>query len=161
MRIADDLQGADSDVTRILPSLLIGSAPQTQNDVAQLVTLGVTAVLNLQTDDELPGGPTTRARQWYKALDVELHRVEIEDFSPQAIIARLDEAVAALDDLLRNGHTVYLHCTAGVNRSPSIAVAYLCRAEGLSVEEALASVTLRRPQARPYEDVVAALRPPA
>lgn len=43
-----------------------------------------------------------------------------------------------------------IHCRAGVNRSPTIVVAYLMRHEGQSLRQALAAVTAARPLARPH-----------
>ena len=63
-----------------------------------------------------------------------------------------------LDALLRNGRTVYLHCTEGINRAPSVALAYLVRHEGLEVDEALAELRGCDPGARPYAALVDWLR---
>ena len=119
------------DASRILPTLFIGRAPATPADVAGLKRRGISAVLSLLTDDDLAalGLSWIRLQEWYRAAGIEAHRLPIEDWSAQALIARLDEAVQALDRLLAVGHTVYLHCTAGVNRSPSVALGYLRKVE--------------------------------
>jgi protein-tyrosine phosphatase len=38
---------------------------------------------------------------------------------------KLFQCIDALDRLMGAGHTVYLHCTAGVARSPTVAIGYL------------------------------------
>jgi len=38
---------------------------------------------------------------------------------------KLLECVDTLVQLLAAGHTVYLHCTAGIGRSPTVAIGYL------------------------------------
>ena len=44
----------------------------------------------------------------------------------------------ALDRMLKTGHTVYLHCTAGTGRSPTVAAAYLHWCLAWPLERALA-----------------------
>ncbi|MDQ7850063.1 MAG: dual specificity protein phosphatase family protein [Armatimonadota bacterium] len=148
------------DASFILPHLLVGRAPLTPDDVASLKRRGVTAVLCLQTDEDLAalGLAWARLKEWYDAAGVEAHHLPIEDWSPQAVIARMDEAVQAVRRLLRRGHVLYLHCTAGANRSPSIALAYLCKVQGEPMERALSRIIRCRPQAAPYPEVLEALR---
>ena len=45
------------DVSQILPNLFVGSYPGSPEDIDQLrQEFGITAVLNVQTDDEWPTG---------------------------------------------------------------------------------------------------------
>jgi protein-tyrosine phosphatase len=44
---------------------------------------------------------------------------------PGELREKLFECISALDQLLSEAHTVYLHCTAGVARSPTVAIGYL------------------------------------
>ena len=41
---------------------------------------------------------------------------------------------------LEQGHTVYVHCSAGLGRSPSVVIAYLHWIKGVDLEEAIAQV---------------------
>jgi hypothetical protein len=50
---------------------------------------------------------------------------------------------------LRAGHSVLVHCLAGMNRSATICCAVLILLEGLSAEDALQRVRVRHPWARP------------
>lgn len=145
---------------RVLPTLYIGAAPATRDDAALLARRGVSAVLSLQTDGDLRNlGLTWEVvLGWYRREGLAAERVPIEDWSPEAVIAHLSQAVEALERLLDAGHTVYLHCTAGVNRSPSVALAYLRRIRREPLGRALARITRSRPQAQPYPEVLALLR---
>lgn len=58
-------------------------------------------------------------------------------------------AVRALHDLLRRGHRVYVHCTAGINRSSLVVLAYLTLIEGASVEDAMTLMLRARPEVCP------------
>ena len=51
--------------------------------------------------------------------------------------------------LLEQHPALYLHCWAGIERSPLLAVALLCRSEGLDLFTALAQVRQACQQARP------------
>jgi protein-tyrosine phosphatase len=70
--------------------------------------------------------------------------VPVTDFDRLELQRRLPECVTALDGLLQAGHTVYLHCTAGVNRSPTVAVAYLHWCQAWPLADALACVQKTR-----------------
>ena len=58
---------------------------------------------------------------------------------------KLRAAVGVLDGLLRAGHVVYVHCNAGINRSPTVAVAYLHWIEKWELMAAYAHVISCRP----------------
>jgi hypothetical protein len=49
----------------------------------------------------------------------------VTDFDRLELVQRLLECVNVVDRLLAGGEILYLHCTAGVNRSPTVAVGYL------------------------------------
>ena len=63
--------------------------------------------------------------------------------------AMLDQAINAALDLYRSGAPLYLHCWAGMERSPLVAIGLLCRAESLNLFEALAQVRSQHPIAKP------------
>jgi protein-tyrosine phosphatase len=116
------------DYNRIQPRLLVGAFPESSHEVEMLRRHeGVTAVLNLQTDEDLHAGNFFAAplESLYTGSGVELCRVPVRDFDESHLRQRLPECVAALNRLLEEGHTVYLHCTAGASRSPTVAIAYL------------------------------------
>ncbi len=148
------------DPARILPTLFLGRAPATEGEVQILRRRGITAVLNLQTDGDLAamGVSWHTIQEWYGRAGIEGRRVPIDDWSPQAVIAHLEDAVTVLADMLAAGNTVYLHCTAGVNRSPSVALGYMCRVGGESLGRALARLRRARPEAQPYPEVLDLLR---
>jgi protein-tyrosine phosphatase len=77
-------------------------------------------------------------------------RIPIREFDDDDLIRRLRPAARCVDELLRVGHRLYLHCNAGLERSPSVAVAYLVWYRNLALGEALAAVSAGRP-CRPRE----------
>jgi protein-tyrosine phosphatase len=132
------------DFDRVLPNLLVGSYPRTINDIESLQReQGVSAVLNLQTDEDYE-----RLRcdwpclaQGYRQRAIEVCRQPVRDFDGDDLALRLPECVAALADLLDRGHTVYVHCTAGMGRSASVVIAYLHWVRKRDLDEAIQCVT--------------------
>ena len=132
------------DYHRIVSKLFIGSYPETLADVDRLRRdAGVTAVLNLQTDDDM----RYFKLDWdalfdaYKSCGIELHRVPVRDFDAADLQEKLPAGVSTLKGLLEAGHTVYLHCSAGCGRSPTVAIAYLFWCYGWSLDRAVTHVT--------------------
>lgn len=144
----------DCDV--VADEIIVGTYPQTPEDIRHLKqNLGVTAVLNLQDDGDLEalGVRWDLIQRVYVQNGIHAVREPVRDFSPKALVVRLVGCVARLDELVSAGHRVYLHCTAGMNRSPTVAIAWLHAHRGLSVLDATAAVTSAR-ECCPYEDVL-------
>jgi protein-tyrosine phosphatase len=134
------------DYAQILPELFLGSCPRNADEIDRLrQEAGVTAVLNLQTDDDMLwldlGWETLLAR--YEACGIEVRRVPVRDFDAAELSSKLPQCVRTLDGLLAAGHVVYLHCTAGVNRSPTVAMAFLHRCRGWKLDGASAHLAER------------------
>ena len=136
------------DCDQILPNLYVGTYPQGLEDIqGPKKRLRVSAVLNLQTDQDIRG----RGVDWktletlYDEADIEVHRVPMRDFDYDDQEENLPEAVRVLSKLLASGHVVYLHCNAGTGRSPLVAMAYLHWCRNMTLEEAVSYVKERRP----------------
>ncbi|MGA2409207.1 MAG: dual specificity protein phosphatase family protein [Candidatus Binataceae bacterium] len=107
---------------------------------------GVTAIHNLQDDEDLRINALDASALRAIAAQNQMRyvRTPIQDGSADDVAARL---VAALDDLatlIKAGDRVYLHCNAGLNRAPTLAIAWLRAHGGMSLNEALAHVKRRR-----------------
>jgi protein-tyrosine phosphatase len=128
---------------KILPQLFLGSRPEIPADIDRLrLESGITAVLNLQTDDDMRALNLLwePLEQHYRSSGVQLCRVPVRDFDPVDLREKLPECVRALTSLLSVGHTVYLHCTLGVTRSPTVAVAYLLWCQGWKLDQAVTHI---------------------
>ena len=143
------------DVSEILPNLFVGTFPKGPVDIDRLQREGVTAVLNAQTDDDMAhwGINWNRMESNYREAGVEYRRVPVQDFSKDDLRQQLPKCVDVLDELLRGGRTVYVHCNMGVNRSPSIAIAYLHWVLGWDLGKATDHVMKCR-SCDPYVDVI-------
>jgi protein-tyrosine phosphatase len=133
--------------TLIVPGLVVGEYP-TPEDAAWLVeTWGTTAVVSLQDDADLA---TKRLRladleRAYQGRGLAFHRRPVTDGDPGSLAARLDALLALLARLIGGGGCVYLHCNAGINRAPTVAIAYLHVHADLSLAAARDLVKARRP----------------
>ena len=130
----------------ILPQLFLGSHPQTTGDIDRLrQQSGISAVVNLQTDEDMcsVGLAWEPLAAHYSTCGIELCRVPVRDFDPIDLREKLPECVRRLDGLLAAGHLVYLHCTAGAGRSPTVAIAYLHWCRGWDLDAAVADVKER------------------
>jgi hypothetical protein len=90
---------------------------------------------------------------------------QIHDEDPvtgrESVLARLPVAVGILDKAIREkvngpGQKVYLHCRAGLGRSPSVAAAYLYWFENYTLDEAcnrLRDLRTHSPET-PYRDAI-------
>jgi protein-tyrosine phosphatase len=141
---------------QILPRLFIGSHPRTTGDIERLRReSGITAVLNIHTDDDMRSVnldfPPLEAH--YETCPILLRRVPMVEEQVE-LRAKLYSAIQALSELLAEGHTVYLHCTAGIGRAPTVAIGYLHTRLGWDWDEAIAHVK----QARECAPHVEALR---
>lgn len=135
--------------------LLLGNHPATPADLRALAGAGVRAVVNLQSDRDL----MERGLNWkllgnaYLGLGIEARRVPIIDFDREDLARHLDTAVAAIAEQIAAGRPTFVHCNAGLNRSPSAVIAYVARHRGLSLAAAGEWVQSRH-QSMPYDDVM-------
>jgi len=133
-------------VTEISRSLLVGEFPR-PDDIGWLKSeFGVTAIHNLQDDEDLTlnGLRERELAEACRQSGIKFVRTQIQDGSGDAMAERRGDTLEALANLISEGERVYLHCNAGLNRAPTLAIAYL-RAHGqMSLDEACAHVKGRR-----------------
>jgi len=131
--------GRRPSVTVISDELLVGEYPG-RADIGWLKdTYGITAVHNLQDDDDLRmnGLDNRELSAEYVAHGIGYVRTPIQDGSADAMAERLEVALHDLHDLVGSGSRVYLHCNAGMNRAPTLAIAFLRAYRQMSLEEAM------------------------
>jgi protein-tyrosine phosphatase len=140
-------------VSPIADGLLVG-AYLTPDDLAWLRgEHAVSAIVCLQDDADLAarGLAATALRDAGAAIGVAWHHLPVPDADVEALGLRLGEIVRVLGALLAAGERVYLHCSAGFNRAPTAAIAYLHAYAGLDLEAATALVEGRR-SCQPYPE---------
>lgn len=140
---------ANFDFHEVFAGLHVGPCPNSPERIRTLRERGISGVVSVQTDEDLTGMGMSWQLMWrfLVAQGFAAHRHAIVDFDDKALLAGLDRAIDAVHDLRQGGRQVYLHCSAGVNRSPTVAIGYLVRHHGLTLEAAWAQVTSARPSA--------------
>jgi protein-tyrosine phosphatase len=144
--LARSIRSTRPSVTEVLDCLLIGEYPRVE-DVAWLKqSFGITAVHSLQDDYDLShhGLDIDDLRSAYHHHEIKLVRTPISDGSADDARRHLKAALHDLRALVKSGQRVYLHCNAGLNRAPTVAIAFLRSHEGMSLDEAAAHVKRRR-----------------
>ena len=138
--------------SRLTDRLLAGAMPFRHDHVATLSDEGVTAVVNLCQDGEYWDDERELVRAAYLAHGIEEHQLPVIDGStvPGEV---LDAAVE-----LARGHTLYVHCRGGRERSATVAAAVLAAHEGLPIDRALEQARRKRPVFEPLPWQVSALR---
>ena len=113
-------------VASILPHLTVGPYEEALSPPEE-----IDALLNVAEEHPLP------------ETDRVARKVPMTDMQPIPV-DQLEAAVRWIDRHIGDHH-IYLFCNAGVGRSPSVAVAYLCCVRDQSFGEAVEHVARRKP----------------
>ncbi|HEY7544841.1 MAG TPA: dual specificity protein phosphatase [Blastocatellia bacterium] len=138
--------GIQLDADRITEEVWCGATLQTE-DIPVLVSLGIRRVINLETREHYDFKALARA-------NIELFNVPLLDIDHPLPNDLIEKTVSLIDEAAQRGDQVYVHCTAGWQRSPAIIACYLIH-RGISAEESLALVKEKRPPARFYQSHIA------
>jgi predicted protein tyrosine phosphatase len=132
--------------------LAVGGLPRAE-DHLRLATANIRVVLSLCA--EIEGClPETITR------DFSCLRLILPDqyYTTQLKGHQLAKAVEIVHQSLEHQLPVYVHCLAGIERSPTVCIAYLCLYQNLELWEALNWVKQVHPSAMPNESQLRALR---
>jgi hypothetical protein len=144
------------DSNEIIQSRLwVGGSVQPK-DVVLLARSFITTVISLQTDKDISGCGIQLGKllDAYKEVGIELKRLPVPDFDTSMLADSLPRCVDELEGTLRPAWSrVYLHCSAGVNRAPTVAAAYLIRCRKMAAREAYDFIVSRR-YCRPYLEIL-------
>jgi protein-tyrosine phosphatase len=143
------------EVSEILPTLFVGEYPRVE-DVAWLrQEFGISVVFSLQDAEDLAvkGLSLPALVTAYRQQHIVFHRTAVSDFDCDSLDSALPSALQELQKLSQNGNKIFLHCNAGCNRAPTVAIAYLHVAQGMTLHEARDFVKERRP-CGPYMEVL-------
>ena len=77
--------------------------------------------------------------------------VELSDNEESDIRKHFRECIQFLDEEIKAGRTVYVHCMAGVSRSASVMISYFMWKYNMTMVDAMAAVKEKRPCIRPND----------
>lgn len=143
------------DLSEILPTLFVGEYPRLV-DIAWLKQhCGISAVVSLQDAADIAAKNLNLAllADEYGRHAMVFHHAPVADFDCDSLALALPATLEAMRALMLAGHTMFLHCNAGCNRAPTLAIAYLHTYHDMSLVEARDFVKARRP-CGPYMEVL-------
>jgi hypothetical protein len=118
---------------KVQPNLLVGSQFSQKGKVI-LEQYGVSAVVNLRKEyDDITKGV------WAKKY---CYLPTVDDTAPA--MDHLWQGIRFIDEEIKNGGRVYIHCGAGIGRAPTMAAAYLMH-QGTTLDDALKKIKKVRP----------------
>eukprot|EP01120_Amphizonella_sp_Union-15-10_P010402 TRINITY_DN414_c0_g1_i1.p1 TRINITY_DN414_c0_g1~~TRINITY_DN414_c0_g1_i1.p1 ORF type:complete len:169 (+),score=17.97 TRINITY_DN414_c0_g1_i1:68-574(+) len=124
--------------------LYVGSRGAASNEEL-LKDHGITHILNVSgSQQRFPG----------KFTYMNLTLVDKPDFN---ISEFFNEASEFIETARKQGKKILVHCTGGVSRSPTIALAYLVISRNLSLKDALMEIGSRKPNLNPNRGFCAQL----
>lgn len=151
----EDTRRRRPEVSQILPTLFVGEYPRVE-DVGWLKQeFHISAVLSLQDAEDLAAksihlSALTTAYSQHKIV---FRRLPVADFNCVSLARALPDTLRELHALTQSGHVILLHCNAGCNRAPTVAIAYLHQHHGMPLAAARDFVKARRP-CGPYMEIL-------
>jgi len=127
--------------SQVLPFLYLGS----QDDALSTPTMKefqITHVINVSvTGDRVPFLDENDNEHFL--------RIPIHDSLTEKLLPYLDDVYTFIEKARTNHGRVFIHCLAGISRSPTLAIAYVMRYLSLSVDDAYQFVKQRRSHISP------------
>lgn len=126
--------------------LLVGEYPTPRDATWLRDEHGIATVVCLQDEFDLAAKNLVLDElvAAYASARLAFHHQPIADGDATLLASRLPAILAVMDAALAAGRRVYVHCNAGYNRAPTVAIAYLRAHRGLSDDEAWVHVKRRR-----------------
>lgn len=97
--------------------------------------LGIMAEVNLELERVESPTPGVEVYVWLPVMD---------KTAPK--LGQLLVGSAAINEMVKSGNNVYVHCREGHSRGPTMVAAYFIRYEKMSVEEAIEFIAKNRPE---------------
>lgn len=136
------------DADRITEQVWCGATLEV-TDILALPVYAIKRVVNLETYENYPPSALRQS-------GIDFVHIPVLDIDHPLADKTIDKLVAAIDEVAARGEGVYVHCTAGWQRSPAAVACYLVHT-GMDAEQALALVKEKRPVVRFYPAHIASV----
>lgn len=123
-----------NDMDLIIPNLYLGDI-SAAHDVEKLKSLNITHVLTIE-DNSLDSSV-------YKKFDKYKFK-KLADHQFSDILAVFEECLTFIDEAIKEGNNILVHCFAGMSRSATLVLAYIMSKEKQSVKKTLDQVRKNR-----------------
>ncbi|KDR16390.1 dual specificity protein phosphatase 3 isoform X2 [Zootermopsis nevadensis] len=143
-RLSADVQislsfGMDCD--QVYPNIYIGDVGAAKNK-HYLRRIGITHVLN--TAEGKGFGMVNTSKDYYRDTNIKYMGIQLLDLPVANISMHFEETAAFIENGVKRGGKVLVHCVMGMSRSSTCVLSYLMIKVGLTATEALRTVRLHR-----------------
>ncbi|XP_063399423.1 dual specificity protein phosphatase 3-like [Mytilus trossulus] len=122
--------GADSNINEVYKNLFVGNEVIAR-DAAKLKELGINLVINL-SPNEVKTNPLI-----YEPYDIKYCPLSSDDNVYTCLLNIVEDCADLIEDTIKDGGKVLVHCSGGVRKSPAMAIAYLMLKEQLPIWNAV------------------------
>ncbi len=133
----------------VIDDKLAGSGkPTTREEFEWILSQGVTSIVTM-TEDALPS-------EWITAYDTKYLHVPTPDLTAPKY-ERLNNATDFIEEQIKAGNQVMVHCAAGMGRAGTVLACYLIKYAGYTAVDAIREIRNKRPgsiQSTVQEDAI-------